>query len=372
MTMSGFQYATMSGGRVDWVDFAKGFCIIFVVMMHSTLGVEKYAGEIGWMHYAVAFAKPFRMPDFFLISGLFLSRVIDRNWRLYIDRRVIHFFYFYALWVTIQFGFKAPGMLQTADAAEVTASYLWAYVQPFGTLWFIYILPLFAVTTRLLKHVHWTLVLAVAALLEIAPVHTGSLIIDEFAARYVYFYAGYRFAPLIFGLAERAMANGIGAACGLGIWALINGIAVFSAAPDLTEPLYGAFGMENAVSFADLPIISFALGLAGAIAIVLFASLLSPLRAFAWTAYLGTNSIVVYLAFFLPMAISRTLLLKFAPQLDVGSISVIVTACGVAGPVIGFWIIRYVGIGGFLFTRPKWARMKQSASPPAMHTAPAE
>ena len=26
--------------RVDWVDYAKGFCIIMVVMMHSTLGVE--------------------------------------------------------------------------------------------------------------------------------------------------------------------------------------------------------------------------------------------------------------------------------------------------------------------------------------------
>lgn len=27
--------------RVAWVDYAKGFCIIMVVMMHSTLGVEK-------------------------------------------------------------------------------------------------------------------------------------------------------------------------------------------------------------------------------------------------------------------------------------------------------------------------------------------
>jgi len=33
------------------------------------------------------FAKPFRMPDFFLISGLFFSVVIDRDWRTYLDRR---------------------------------------------------------------------------------------------------------------------------------------------------------------------------------------------------------------------------------------------------------------------------------------------
>jgi uncharacterized membrane protein YcfT len=26
---------TLVGGRVAWVDYAKGFCIVFVVMMHS-------------------------------------------------------------------------------------------------------------------------------------------------------------------------------------------------------------------------------------------------------------------------------------------------------------------------------------------------
>ena len=80
--------------RVDWVDYAKGFCIVMVVMMHSTLGVEAAAGQPSWMGHLVAFAKPFRMPDFFLISGLFLARVIDRDWRTYIDRKVIHFAYF--------------------------------------------------------------------------------------------------------------------------------------------------------------------------------------------------------------------------------------------------------------------------------------
>ena len=73
--------------RVDWVDYAKGFCIVMVVMMHSTLGVEAAAGREGWMHALVDFAKPFRMPDFFLISGLFLARVIDRDWRDYLDKQ---------------------------------------------------------------------------------------------------------------------------------------------------------------------------------------------------------------------------------------------------------------------------------------------
>src|SRR4051794_11132499 len=134
--------------RVDWVDYAKGFCIVMVVMMHSPLGVEAAAGNTSWMHALVAFAKPFRMPDFFLISGLFLARVIDRGWRTYFDRKVVHFAYFYLLWVTIQFAFKAPGLAAEHGALGVPRLYAEAFIEPFGTLWFIYLLPIFSVVAK--------------------------------------------------------------------------------------------------------------------------------------------------------------------------------------------------------------------------------
>src|SRR4051812_19463899 len=79
MARMGPEPGQVGAPRVDWVDYAKGFCIVMVVMMHSTLGVEAAAGQTSWMAHLVAFAKPFRMPDFFLISGLFLARVIDRD-----------------------------------------------------------------------------------------------------------------------------------------------------------------------------------------------------------------------------------------------------------------------------------------------------
>src|SRR3979409_208914 len=120
---------------VDWVDYAKGICIIMVVMMNSVLGVELAAGQTGYMHVIVAFAKPFRMPDFFLISGLFLSVVIDRDWRTYLDRKVVHFAYFYLLWVTIQFGFKAPSFAAETGWTHVGLLFLESLLAPFGPLW---------------------------------------------------------------------------------------------------------------------------------------------------------------------------------------------------------------------------------------------
>src|SRR5476651_283717 len=129
--------AQMHNGRVDWVDYAKGFCIIFVVMMHSTLGVEAAAGKSGWLHPLVEFARPFRMPDFFMISGLFLARAIDRDWRSCLDRKLVHFVYFYVLWMTIQFAVKAPVMAIDTSAGEIARLYLVSLIDPVGTLWFI-------------------------------------------------------------------------------------------------------------------------------------------------------------------------------------------------------------------------------------------
>ena len=156
--------------RVDWVDIAKGFCICMVVMMHSTLGVEKAAGETGWMTWFVEYARPFRMPDFFLIAGLFLASRINAPWRLYLDRKVLHFVYFYVLWLTIQFAFKAPSFAAEIGWEGVVDQYFLAFIEPWGTLWFIYHLALFLAVTKLLKNVPWQLVwLGAAAIRTLWP-----------------------------------------------------------------------------------------------------------------------------------------------------------------------------------------------------------
>ena len=62
-----------TSARIDWVDYAKGISIILVVMMHSTLSSEEALGAAGWLHGVVEFARPFRIPAFFLIAGLFVE-----------------------------------------------------------------------------------------------------------------------------------------------------------------------------------------------------------------------------------------------------------------------------------------------------------
>ena len=326
---------TPARARVDWVDYAKGFCIVFVVMMHSTLGVENAAGQEGWLHTVVAFAKPFRMPDFFLISGLFLAQVIDRDWRTYLDRKVVHFVYFYLLWTAIQFAIKAPVFVHEHGVLSTIWMYVESFWEPFSTLWFIYLLPIFFVVTKLAHglRIPALAVWLAAAALEVAHVHTGYTVIDEFASRFVYFYTGYLFAPRIFALAKSANTQPEMALAGLASWGLINGLLVFN-------------------GYSELPFVSLALGLAGAAAVVSVSVLLAKSDLAAPLRYCGRNSIVIYLAFFLPMAASRTVLLKTGWIADIGTISVIVTLIGVIGALAWFWAVRWTFLR-FLFERPE-------------------
>jgi uncharacterized membrane protein YcfT len=318
--------------RVDWVDYAKGICIVMVVMMHSVLGVELAAGQAGFMHAFVAFAKPFRMPDFFLISGLFLPLVTGRDWRTYLDRKVVHFAYFYVLWVTIQFGFKAPAFAAESSWSHAGYLYLEAFIEPFGTLWFIYLLPIFFVVIKLTLRIAPPVIWITAALLESAHVATGWTVIDEFCARFVYIYSGYLFANHVFMLSDRARAYPLLALGGLALWAFVNGGLV-------------AFGAS------EWPVISLMLGLAGACAIITIGTLLARMNWLGALRFCGAHSIVIYLAFFLPMAATRTLLLKTGVISDIGTISLIVTVVGVLG-ALAIWRAALAVGANFLFERP--------------------
>ncbi|MGJ4950995.1 acyltransferase family protein [Bradyrhizobium sp. HKCCYLS20291] len=332
MTANGTPTAAGTEARIDWVDYAKGICIIMVVMMHSVLGVELAAGETGFMHAVVAFAKPFRMPDFFLISGLFLPLVINRDWRTYLDRKVVHFAYFYVLWVTIQFGFKAPGFAAASSWPHAGYLYLESFIEPFGTLWFIYLLPIFFVVIKLTRKAPAPMIWGMAAGLEMAHIVTGWTVIDEFCARFVYIYSGYLFASHIFALSERARSQPLLAVAGLLAWAVINQGLV-------------------SLGVSEWPAISLLLGYAGAVAIIIAGTLLARAQLLNALKFCGEHSIVIYLAFFLPMAATRALLLKTAIITDIGTISLLVTVAGVLG-ALAIWRLALLVGARFLFERP--------------------
>jgi uncharacterized membrane protein YcfT len=215
--------------------------------------------------------------------------------------------------------------------------YLEAFIEPFGTLWFIYLLPIFFVVTRLTRRVPPVLIWAVAAALEMLHVATGWTTIDEFAARFVYFYSGYLFAGQVFALSDAARRQPRLALAILAVWALANAAIVHA-------------------GLSDWPPISLALGFAGACAVIVTGTLLERRHWLGGLRFCGEHSLMIYLAFFLPMAVTRTLLLHSGLINDAGTVSLIVTIAGVLG-ALAIWRALRGSALTMLFERPAMFRV---------------
>lgn len=332
--------------RIDWVDYAKGICIILVVMFHAVGHVEWHFDAEGWLRPLVDFARPFRIPDFFLISGLFLSQTINSPLKTYVDRKIVHFIYFYLLWLTIQTPILQLELL-ASDPAGFAKLWIKSLIEPSNSLWFVHMLAIFYAVTRLLRQLPpWLLVLgafALQSLFQLGILHTGWDVIDRFANRYVYFCIGFAFAPAIFSMAERAVQRSIVIYPLLIVWAGVNALAV-------ANNLHNMF------------VTSFVLGMLGATAVCFISALLARHGLGNFIRYCGQNSIVIYLTYALPLAAAMLLLEHFGlPFGSVGLGSLLALCAAVGVPLLFHLAIRSTPLL-MLYKRPAWASIIQRPS----------
>jgi|GEM_PF-1050898 len=95
--------------RFEIVDAVKGIAIVLMVFGHTEQGCmhrQWWDGDphvIAWIKFADAFIYSFHMPAFFFVSGLFLTRSIEkRGARLFVLEKVKALLYPYVLWGLIE------------------------------------------------------------------------------------------------------------------------------------------------------------------------------------------------------------------------------------------------------------------------------
>jgi uncharacterized membrane protein YcfT len=338
----------MEKSRVDWVDYAKGLCMFLVVMFHCITSYDVLTGyERGFLHYVMDFALPFRMPDFFMISGLFLARTINSPLKDFIDKKVVHFVYFYVLWLVIQLAIVEFDLL-VADPMEWVRHYFVGFIDPYQTLWFVHMLAIFFAFTRLIRRVPAWIVLLIAATLQ-ALYHAEILVTnwsvaDRFFDRYIYFFIGYVASPYIFKVAAFMGRHWIFAIGALLVWGVANWWAV---------TLFLHFQ----------PVTSLIMGVIGAGAVVTTSAVLARLRIGEVFRYMGQNSIVVYLTFFFPMKVMHKILLMTNIIPEKGWADLATTIVAATAPLVFHYYIKNTPLN-FLYVRPKQFRLS-SAKPEA-------
>ena len=335
----------MFAGRIAWIDHAKGLGIILVVMSVAALGYGTPHGAGNWMLGLADWARPFAVPAFFLIAGLFLPRALFGSAPAYFDRKILRLVYFFALWLAIETVILNAGAF-TRGPAELARLYLSGWIAPQSPLWFLQQLALFYLATRILRRVKPVRVLAAGALLQILSAaglfQTGWSVADHFAANYIFFYAGYTGASLVFSFAHGAAARWKDLAWALCIWAGVHTAFV-------------------AMGIAGLPIVSLILGFAGSFALIGMGVMLSSLPAAHFIGDAGRQSMAVYLGFFIPLQVLVTLVQASGIFADAGAASLAIAA---ASLMIALGVQRLAMETPLraLYVRPRIFRLKPSQS----------
>lgn len=328
--------------RIEWVDYAKGICIIAVVTLYAANQARETLDSAGWIQYWVDFAKPFRMPDFFLLSGLFLARVINRSWRHYFDRKVLHFLYFYILWTIIYMIYRiAIGDFAGENLIDLTKSFISTTLfWPFHQLWFILMLPIYFLATRLIKGAPVWLVFPILCLVHLfPPVDVQmSMMPNAFFERFVFFYAGYAFAPHFFSFARKVQEHPQAALAMLGLWVVVNSLLVFN-------------------GFLEYTIVTLLLGFYGAYAVIAVGALLQKVTFLGWLQYLGANSIIIFLPFYLPMKLISLIMLSVYALPPPGLFSAVITLLTILASVLLYQLAQKCNVGLWLLDRPAWSKI---------------
>lgn len=129
--------------RLDWIDFAKGLAIILVVYRHIMIGLMR-AGLDVHQGYVIAneVVYTFRMPLFFILTGIFISRSLAKRGRRYfVLNKLKTLIYPYLIWAFIQVSLQIV-LSNYTNASRGFIDYLYILVHPraIDQLWFLYAL----------------------------------------------------------------------------------------------------------------------------------------------------------------------------------------------------------------------------------------
>lgn len=320
--------------RLNWIDYARGFTVIWVVLYQCTTRIGYDLPPEGWVYWLAELGRPLRMPALFFISGLLLTSALQKNWRDFINSKVLHLIFFFLLWSFLQILMRDWRLPLTEFSLKLFNA---VTTNPQNSLWFIAVLPLFFIITRLCRDVPPPLMLGIAALLEIMHIGPYSIWTDNTTSYYIFFLFGIYGAGIVHRVTDYFEAN---------LKAAILAIFVFL-------PLNYLMVVMDWWNKPFLSLILTSYSLAVVIALGILANYSGR---FSFLAFAGKNSLVIYLSY-VPFVILILGLLKKTPlSNDFSSLSLIAWGAGVFG-ALGLWFIVRKTPLSFLFERPKWLKI---------------
>ena len=282
----------------NWVDIAKGIGILLVVLGHNLRGLfsSGIIKKTGFFFYMESIIYSFHMPLFFFLSGLFLQgSFLKLGTQKLITSKIDTLIYPYIIWSLLQ-GLIEVAMSKYTNGYPVSFSEVFNLIIPRAQFWFLLVLFLFFCTSFLIpyknKIYRYSIFLVSLLLYVFLPRDPNLLYINYFANFYVFFIFGF-FWNQIFGyLKIFYKARTFIAVCVLFIVLQYNFY--------LDHSYFDEYGLATLViSFLSI------------VLVVLLSQLIMFTRLNYLFGFLGSASLVIYLAHILPGSGVRIILDKF-------------------------------------------------------------
>lgn len=329
-------------GRRDWMDVVKGAAIIMIVAYHVSLFLNSLGMDAAGVGRARIVLDLFPMPAFFLISGLFQTRIQSWSFADLWRRRLRQYLYLYVVWSLLRFVFYLIVPNVRADGAGTAASdplaLLGILVWPISSYWFIYALFVFTLVlwaSRVLPA--WVLVaaaLVASTLMSAGLIDTENVGWNRMIEYFVFFVLGATFQRRIHAAVERTTPL-----------VIVGSIVAFAGFAAFATFVPRVAGIPGVAFIGQVLVVAAGFTLATRVARV---------RPLGWLSYIGVRSLNVYLVHIFVIALLAIGLSHIAGWLDtlpgrgllvIGAMTAIVTALSIV-------ITRYLTRVSWLFVYP--------------------
>ncbi|HMH34022.1 MAG TPA: acyltransferase [Puia sp.] len=325
----------VKSSRLSWVDHARGIAIMLVVYRHSAVGIRRAGmGVSDFMYNVQEIFYNFRMPVFFVLSGIFIANSLKKkSARSVLWDRIATILYPYLLWGTIMILLQIA-FTQFANSKRQWSDLLYIIIQPrkVDHLW--YLLALFntgALYLVLRKCVPLTMIHGVVALIlhfaSVSALFKDNSFLGDLSYYYCYFFAGTLVSEVALDKEKREAflkpqhLKWLLPAFILGQWFW------FTHRQDDKTFLF-LFLVINLVACYFVYVISFKI---------------SHSSQHDWLAYLGKRSLYIYILHVFITSSMRNFVVRLDNSVNTGLLLVICWICGLVIPLLIYNLLKGFG-----------------------------
>lgn len=333
-----FSKPKIDNSRMQWVDLAKGIAITMIVYRHAITGMwdARIPMDILFYDISIQVGLTFRMPLYFLLSGIFFRRSIHkRGIKGYMIHKANTIMYPYFIWSVILMTLQMVFSDYVNGQFTTLQDWLTLFYDPWGHWWFLYTLFVVSILYMFIHHLfkgNKFIILSVSIALYFLSYGIGDLyLIDDIFELLIFFSLGDITASYAVSLEQNSLAQK----------KLFMGSIFILAA-------LGEFLLFKYYRDSSLAILLFAcIGIfAAALLCVHLAK--SQLNIKKHLRMLGQHSLYIYLLHAFAAPAMRVFLNRI---LGIQELWILVPLCFMSGllvPILVYRVINYFG-GSFLF-----------------------